>query len=267
MPATHLKSISSWKNLESEKIFIYAEWQRDREASLKLSWTLTMIRFPKKAVADRHCHCTRDIRPITDESTTSTREIHIYSFLFFLWCIIYSRGFSWNIFSVCFKKTSIWVCLLSEIPPWNTVSIIWCGWGRGVGKKTTETRETKDFPFFNSRMRIFGCFVIMESSSLKKNETICRNFSSERTECGAHWMREINHNVYIWAGFECWRSQTNYGWQNKGSALHRQQNWKKFISQIRQRVKQHIERTAMSYVGLKIAEKIIFFLHSFHVIV
>lgn len=31
------------------------------------------------------------------------------------------------------------------------------------------------------------------------------------------------------------------------------------MSQIRQRVKQHIERTAMSYVGLKIAEKIIFF--------
>lgn len=105
---------------------------RENEASLKLSWTLTMIRFPKKAVADRNCHCTRDIRPSTGEGTTSTREIHIYSFCSFFGVSFTLGGFL-EIYFVyaCFKKTSIWVCLLSEIPPWNTVSIIWCGWGGG----------------------------------------------------------------------------------------------------------------------------------------
>lgn len=72
----------------------------------------------------------------------------------------------------------------------------------------------------------------------------------DKSQClhlGWIWMLEITNELRM---------------TKQGVSVYRQQNvqlWRKFISQTQQRVKQHIERTAMSYVGLKIAEKILFF--------
>lgn len=250
---------------------------RENEASLKLSWTLTMIRFPKKAVADRNCHCTRDIRPSTGEGTTSTREIHIYSFCSFFGVSFTLGGFL-EIYFVyaCFKKTSIWVCLLSEIPPWNTVSIIWCGWGGGELWGVGTWRHENNWNPRNKRFSIFQLsnadFRVLCYNGIIIFKEKWNNLPEFFIRAHGMWStldEEINHNVYIWAGFECWRSQTNYGWQNKGSPSIVNRT---FSSEGNSFLK-HSSESSSTLNGqlcltsaLKLPRKYYFF-HSFHVIV
>lgn len=185
--------------------------------------------------------------------------------MFLLWCIIYSRGFLWNIFCVCFKKTSIWVCLLSEIPPWNTVSIIWCGWVGVKAWKQLKPEKQKIF-HFSSRNADFRVLCYNGIIIFRK----MKQFAGISFQAHGMWStsdEEINHNVYIWAGFECWRSQTNYGWQNKGLPIVN----RTFRSEGNSFLKRSSESSSTLNgqqcltSALKLPRK--YFFHSFHVIV
>lgn len=143
--------------------------------------------------------------------------------MFLLWCIIYSSGVSLK-FILCMlqKDFNMSLFALGNSALEHSINNLMrvggeVGWAKAWNKPKPEKQKIFHFSSRNADFRV--CFVIMESSSLEKWNNLPEFFSFRAHGMWSTSDEEINHNVYICAGFECWRSQTNYGWQNKGSPI------------------------------------------------